>query len=56
MERVYGPGCRTFRGMVLGESPVFWAAEPEYLYISVVASLFTFYIWPMVGKCRLTPG
>ena len=31
-------GGGTFRGFVLGERPVFWAAEPEYLYIAVIAS------------------
>ena len=45
-------GCITamgggmFRGLVLGERPVFWAAEPDYLYISLAASAATFFFWP----------
>jgi len=43
-------GGGTFRGFVLGERPVFWAAEPEYLYISVAASVFTFFVWPYIDR------
>lgn len=43
-------GGGTFRGFVLGERPVFWAAEPEYLYISVIASMLTFFVWPHVER------
>lgn len=43
-------GGGTFRGFVLGERPVFWAAEPEYLYISVIASVFTFFAWPHIDR------
>ena len=39
-------GGGTFRGFVLGERPVFWAAEPDYLYISLAASAATFFFWP----------
>ena len=39
-------GGGTFRGFVLGERPVFWAAEPEYLYISLAAAVATFFFWP----------
>ena len=39
-------GGGTFRGFVLGERPVFWAAEPDYLYISLAASVATFFFWP----------
>ena len=28
----------------------FWAAEPDYLYISLAASLLTFYLWPAVER------
>jgi uncharacterized membrane protein YeiH len=41
-------GGGTFRGFVLGERPVFWAAEPDYLYISLAASAATFFFWPSV--------
>ena len=43
-------GGGTFRGFVLGERPVFWAAEPEYLYIAVFASVFTFFVWPAIDR------
>ena len=43
-------GGGTFRGFALGEGPVFWAAEPDYLYISLAASLLTFYLWPAVER------
>ena len=43
-------GGGTFRGFALGERPVFWAAEPDYLYISLAASLLTFYLWPAVER------
>ena len=39
-------GGGTFRGFVLGERPVFWAAEPDYLYISLAAAGATFFFWP----------
>jgi uncharacterized membrane protein YeiH len=46
----YTLGGGTFRGFVLGERPVFWAAEPEYLYIAVAASVFTFFVWPHIDR------
>ena len=43
-------GGGTFRGFVLGERPVFWAAEPDYLFISLVASALSFVWWPRVER------
>ena len=43
-------GGGTLRGFVLGEKPVFWVAEPEYLYIAVAASVFTFFVWPAIDR------
>jgi uncharacterized membrane protein YeiH len=40
---VTGVGGGTFRDLVLGIEPVFWVAQPEYLWICIVASLGTFW-------------
>ena len=49
-------GGGTFRGFVLGERPVFWAAEPDYLYISLAASAATFFFWPTFEAWWITRG
>jgi len=49
-------GGGTFRGFVLGERPVFWAAEPEYLFISLAASVLTFFVWPGLERWLLGRG
>ena len=49
-------GGGTFRGFVLGERPVFWAAEPEYLYISLAAAVATFFFWPRFEKWWIERG
>ena len=44
-------GGGTIRGALIGiegAHPVFWIAEPEYLIVALVASLFTFFFWPKV--------
>ena len=44
-------GGGTIRGALIGiegAHPVFWIAEPEYLIVALVASFFTFFLWPKV--------
>lgn len=48
-------GGGSFRGFVLGEQ-VFWAQEPEYVYISLAASVFTFFFWPGVERLFAKAG
>jgi len=42
-------GGGSFRGFVLGEQ-VFWAQEPEYVYISLAAAALTFFFWPALER------
>ena len=49
-------GGGTFRGFVLGERGVFWAQEPEYLYIALFASAATFFFWPRFEKFWVLRG
>ena len=42
-------GGGTIRGALVGiegAHPVFWIAEPEYLIVALLASVFTFFFWP----------
>ena len=48
-------GGGSFRGFVLGEQ-VFWAQEPEYVYISLAASVLTFFFWPGVERLFAKAG
>jgi uncharacterized membrane protein YeiH len=44
-------GGGTIRGALVGiegAHPVFWIAEPEYLIVALLASVFTFFFWPKV--------
>lgn len=36
-------GGGTLRDMILGELPVFWVRDPNYLYTAIGAALFTFF-------------
>ena len=49
-------GGGTFGGFVLGEKPVFWAGEQDYLYISLAASVLTFFFWPKFERWWLARG
>ena len=48
-------GGGSFRGFVLGEQ-VFWAQEPEYVYISLAASVLTFFFWPALERLFAKAG
>eukprot|EP01064_Diplonema_japonicum_P005868 TRINITY_DN13874_c4_g1_i1.p1 TRINITY_DN13874_c4_g1~~TRINITY_DN13874_c4_g1_i1.p1 ORF type:complete len:275 (+),score=21.54 TRINITY_DN13874_c4_g1_i1:73-897(+) len=43
-------GGGTVRDILLGNTPVGWVQEPEYLRIAVVAAFGTFVVWSILGE------
>ncbi|KAJ9463067.1 hypothetical protein DIPPA_70143 [Diplonema papillatum] len=43
-------GGGTVRDILLGNTPVFWVQEPEYLYLAAGTAFMTFCLWHLVGE------
>ncbi|CAM9099795.1 unnamed protein product, partial [Hapterophycus canaliculatus] len=46
-------GGGTLRDLLLGQTPVFWLVEVEYVGICVVTALVTFFFWPFLSRVSL---
>lgn len=51
---VTGIGGGTTRDVILGKFPVFWVAEPSYLFGCIAVSVAGFFLVPLVGGGRRT--
>ncbi|CAM9749026.1 unnamed protein product [Pylaiella littoralis] len=43
-------GGGTVRDLLLGQTPVFWLVEVEYVVICVVTAITTFVLWPILSR------
>ncbi|CAN0510712.1 unnamed protein product [Ectocarpus sp. 8 AP-2014] len=43
-------GGGTVRDLLLGQTPVFWLVEVEYVTICVVTAVVTFMLWPVLSR------
>ena len=50
MGTITATGGGTVRDLLLGNNPVFWMHETEYLWICLLTSLGVFFLWSYLAK------